>query len=328
MIRICWFLKNLYVSNTPSIAITVGDPCGIGPEVTLKALASHRSSRKYIVISSPEVFHRDFSPLHYQLKEELPGTLDISFHSVGEMQSSLKPGSESGALSLAYIDHALDLYDKGEITALVTGPVSKEHIEGSGVPFTGHTEYLARHTGGSPLMLMYSGELNVIPATTHVAIDRLSGLLTADLLVDVITRGYEAVRKVVGEEITVAVTGRDPHCGDGGAISTFDDSVTSLAVKRAQAEGIPVEGPFAADTLFMPEISGKYQLIITHYHDQGLIPFKMTAFDSGVNITLGIPLVRTSVDHGTAFDMAGKGTASFTSMVRAMEMAEKLAANR
>jgi 4-hydroxythreonine-4-phosphate dehydrogenase len=173
-------------------------------------------------------------------------------------------------------------------------------------------------------MMMFSPRYRVLLATTHVPLASVAGLVTKERLLDVIRVGYDSIRAIDGGDVSLAVTGFDPHCGDDGAIGDFDLRITAPAIAEARASGLPVEGPFSADTLFMAEKWSRYSLVISHYHDQGLIPFKVLAFDSGVNVTLGLSIVRTSVDHGTAYDIAGRGVASYSSMVEAINLAAGL----
>ena len=322
-----------------NIGITAGDPAGIGPEVSLKAINSIRDDavipilfcRKAVLETLyPDIFH---------------GYISIDLNTSGAA-SALEPGkkylydispdiplpvpgrgsAETGRESREYIDRAIKAWRQGAIDAIVTGPVSKGYIEKSGVHFTGHTEYLAEKIGESgPLMMMFSPRYRVLLATTHMPLARVTGAIDEERLLFVMRAGYEGIRSIDGDGVMIAVTGLDPHCGDNGAIGSFDREITRRGIERARAEGLPVEGPFAADTLFIPAVWERYNLVIALYHDQGLIPFKMLAFDHGVNVTLGLSLVRTSVDHGTAYDIAGKNAAGFTSMVEAIMLAKKLA---
>ena len=251
--------------------------------------------------------------VHLDLPEPVPG----------------RGSPETGREALACIDAALGLWSSGAIDAVVTGPVSKSLIDKSGVPFSGHTEYIAAKIGGGdPFMMMFSEKYRVLLASTHVPVSDIMRHIDHERLVKVIREGYDSISMIDGGDVKLAIAGLDPHCGDDGAIGTFDRDVTSHAVMSARGQGIPIEGPFAADTLFVPGTWERYNLVIAHYHDQGLIPFKMLAFDNGVNVTLGLPIVRTSVDHGTAFDIAGKNTARWSSMTEAILLAKRLAEKR
>jgi len=239
-----------------------------------------------------------------------------------------KPGAgtaDTGKEALACIDAAIELWRAGMIDAVVTAPVSKSLIEKTGIHFTGHTEYMAEKIGETtPLMMMFSEKYRVLLASTHVPVSGIPAELGLERLLHVIRTGYDSIRSIDGGTVKLAIAGLDPHCGDDGAIGTFDRDITARAVSLAREKGIPIDGPFAADTLFIPAAWERYNLVIAHYHDQGLIPFKMLAFDEGVNVTLGLSMVRTSVDHGTAFDIAGKNIALWSSMTEAIMLAKRL----
>ncbi len=325
-------------NNTGIIGITMGDPAGVGPEICMKALPLLQKSGKIpLFIGRFDVLQKNipFSGIHTQpvtfssvwdLKKSLPlqEKKQIYICDVHEGEELPEPGHGTvltGAQSLNYIDTAIELWKEGLIDGIVTGPVSKSLIEKSGVPFTGHTEYIAEETGGDPFMMMYSPEYSVILVTTHLPIQKVFDSITLFDIEKTIKTAYTALKRIRKREPKIAVAGLDPHCGDDGAIGTFDRDITKKAVSNKKKDGINVTGPFAADTLFIPDTWKQYDVAVAMYHDQGLIPFKMCAFDTGVNVTLGLPVVRTSVDHGTAFDIAGKGKASHTSLVEAFSLA-------
>ncbi|OHD66694.1 MAG: 4-hydroxythreonine-4-phosphate dehydrogenase PdxA [Spirochaetes bacterium RBG_13_51_14] len=319
------------------IGITAGDPAGVGPEVALKAVNALRDDLIIpVLIGRKSVFQKNYPDIfsgyeamtgttgHAQLQPGKKYICDIPLDLPVPVPGNGSP--ETGREALAAIDAALDLWRSGAIEAMVTGPVSKSCIDKSGVRFTGHTEYIAGKIGEpDPFMMMYSERYRVLLATTHVPVSEITGLISRDRLLKVIRAGHASIRLIDGERVKLAIAGLDPHCGDDGAIGTFDRTVTASAVEEAQKEGIPIEGPFAADTLFMPGSWERYNLVIAQYHDQGLIPFKTLAFDEGVNVTLGLSIVRTSVDHGTAFDIAGTNTARWSSMMNAIRVAYSLA---
>lgn len=317
------------------IAISAGDPAGIGPEVILKSLNKNRFPGVVpIVIGSLQVFSTYYKKLFkgyrvinspQEIDDNQESTYFIDVPIEGPLPELGNGSSLTGKCSLQYIDAALDMWLENEVDALVTAPVSKACIEQSGVPFTGHTEYIARRIGSlHPYMMMFSRKYRVLLVTTHIAIAEVPMHVTLDRMKEVIEVGFNSISHIDRGNVKLAVAGLDPHCGDQGAINTFDDEVTARAVEECRAEGIPVEGPFAADTLFMADKWAQYNLVIAQYHDQGLIPFKVLAFDRGVNVTLGLPLTRTSVDHGTAFDIAGRNIAGENSMTEAIKIAQKL----
>lgn len=338
-------MKEINSSPTPSlkkgkmlkVGITLGDPAGIGPEVALKAVKHlEKGTIAPVLIGRARVLFDLYPSLAAGLPvvedpgavaDHSPCIFDVPFDAPVPV-----PGIGSiltGAESKKYIDTAIDLWRGNIIDAIVTGPVHKGFIEKSGTPFTGHTEYMAGAIHEEkPYMMMYSRDYRVLLATTHIPLREVYRHVDVKRLVEVITIGYESIRSIDGGDVVLAVTGFDPHCGDDGAIGDFDGKITAEAVRECRSRGIPVEGPFSADTLFIPENWKKYNLVIVHYHDQGLIPFKLLAFDSGVNVTLGLSLVRTSVDHGTAFDIAGKDKAQFSSMIEAIKIAEMLVLRR
>ncbi|MGL4370016.1 MAG: 4-hydroxythreonine-4-phosphate dehydrogenase PdxA [Spirochaetota bacterium] len=326
-------------NNPPVIGITLGDPAGVGPEVALRSLTSSFPSRDFVpvLIGRRGIIQRHYPSFDKYLTPASPEQLhnpDLSAIYIDDIESADPvPDPGKGSIltareSLRCIDRSIELWSGGIIDAVVTGPVNKGLIEQSGTPFMGHTEYYAEKTGGTPYMMMFSAEYRVLLVTTHCAIDELPAAVTEDAIYRTIAAGHKALSRIDGKAPRIAVCGRDPHCGDHGAISTFDDDVTSAAVARAKNDGICVQGPVSADTVFLPSKWKSYQLVIAHYHDQGLIPFKICAFDSGVNVTLGLDIVRTSVDHGTAFDIAGKNCAGYESMSEAIRLARRLASMR
>lgn len=323
------------VNRKITIGITIGDPAGIGPEIALKAVNElHVSGAIYIIIGRHEILKKHYPNLikEFEILKEPPSINLLHgkkyFLDITSNLPVPEPGTgdiDTGKESKEYIDQAVTLWKSGIINAVVTGPVNKGFIEKSGTSFSGHTEYIAALINEeAPYMLMYSRHYRVLLVTTHVPVFDLRGLINQETIYNTIVTGHRAISQIDGKKAKIAITGLDPHCGDDGAIGNFDRDITSAAVKRARSEGIDIEGPFAADTLFMPQKWKLYNLIIAHYHDQGLIPFKTLAFDSGVNITLGLSIVRTSPDHGTAYDIAGKGIAAYGSMTEAIKIAEKL----
>jgi len=320
--------------NPLRIAVTLGDPAGVGPEVVLRALANMPSGSDFfpVIIGRAGIIKHHY-PSYFPMlvpfsgEERSPGAGRIFIDDISFDAPVPEPGIgsiDTARESLVYIDRSVELWKQGLVDAVVTGPVNKGLIEKSGVPFMGHTEYYADKIGGNPYMMMFSSEYRVLLVTTHIAVNELWSFVTEDSIYRTIMTGSSALSRIDGRKPSIAVCGYDPHCGDHGAIGTFDDVVTAKAVDKARREGVDVCGPLSADTLFMPSKWRNYSLVIAQYHDQGLIPFKIMAFESGVNVTLGLDLVRTSVDHGTAFDIAGKGTASHESMSEAVRLAVRL----
>ena len=322
--------------NHKIIAVTAGDPAGIGCEVALKAFKelSEISCVLIFIVRKSVLNHlypnnginfiqinsdynpNDLLPKHiYLLDVELP--YDVPVLGCGSINT--------GAESLAYIDKAIELWLQGKINSIVTGPVSKAFINLTNKNFRGHTEYFAEKTDDlTPYMMMFSQKYRVILSTMHISLQEVTSALNEEKILNVIRVADKSLRMIDGTTPKIAVAGLDPHCGDDGAIGNFDASITQSVIAKSCSEGIQVEGPFAADTLFRPESWLNYSVVVAQYHDQGLIPFKMLAFDDGVNVTLGLKLIRTSVDHGTAFNIAGKNIASYGSMVEAIKLAEML----
>ncbi len=326
------------------IAVTIGDPAGIGPEVVLKAineLPGHDIIP--LVVGRAELLQSHYRGLfkNYIIIEKDDFTSFASlavpsnkkyFFNIPSDKPIPSPGKgsvDTGHESRTYIDRAVELWKLGIADAIVTGPVSKTFIEKSGCRFTGHTEYIAALINEkNPYMMMFSDDYRVLLVTTHIPLADISKMINADRIYNTIAVAYREIRSIDGGNVKIAIAGLDPHCGDEGAIGAFDTDITKEVVQKAVRDGINIEGPFAADTLFTPQKWKSYNLVIAQYHDQGLIPFKVLAFDSGVNVTLGLSIVRTSPDHGTAFDIAGQNKANHKSMLEAVKLAYKLARNR
>lgn len=323
------------------IGITTGDPAGIGPEVTLKAV-NELSGYGYIpvVIARREILQKHYSELlkdYSRAEPDSSGSYNFSpgkkylldIPSADPVPEPGKGGTATGKESRIYIDKAVYLWEEETIDAIVTGPVNKAYIEKSGCRFTGHTEYIAGLINEkNPFMLMYSDTWRVLLVTTHIPVAEIIKNTNTDRIYNTIIAGYNAIKSIDKSNIKLAIAGLDPHCGDEGAIGSFDTQVTEAAVSKARRIGIDISGPLSADTLFTPDKWKQYNLAIAHYHDQGLIPFKVLAFDSGVNVTLGLSIIRTSPDHGTAFDIAGQNKANHKSMSEAIKLAIRLTEDR
>jgi 4-hydroxythreonine-4-phosphate dehydrogenase len=233
-----------------------------------------------------------------------------------------------GAAALEYVRHATELCLRGEAGAMVTAPLNKEAVALSGRPFTGHTEYIAELCGASDSrMLLWSERLATVHVTTHMSLRRACESSTLRIQ-RTIELGDEAMRLLGASQPRIAVCGLNPHAGEHGLFGDEDERVILPAIEAARASGIACTGPHAPDTVFLRAIRGAYDLVVAMYHDQGHIPMKLIDFEGTVNISLGIPIIRTSVDHGTAFDIAGKNCADARSMKQAMRVAAKMAAAR
>jgi 4-hydroxythreonine-4-phosphate dehydrogenase len=284
----------------PRIAITAGDPAGIGPEVAARAASDPR------VLSACE-------PVLY-----------------GPPSSeSFSPGRVSAAAGRAAYDvvvRAVEAAMKHEVDAITTAPVNKEAFRLAGLPWAGHTDLLAHLTGAHQVAMMFhSEELCVVLATVHLALADVPAALTRASLEATIDLTARELPRFGPLRPRIAVAGLNPHAGENGLFGCEELTIIAPAVAACRTRGIDVAGPFAADTLFIRARRGDFDVVIACYHDQGLIPVKLVAFGHSVNVTLGLPIVRTSVDHGTAFDIAGKGVADPESMVAAVLLAAKLA---
>ena len=326
------------------IAIALGDAGGIGPEVALKAIASelHADSSRYLLVGGEELI-RD---LNAKLGLKLPLASESSARAIDRMVVR-ESGTErrSGKLPAGCPEHARDaiawlkdgaaLCLRGEADALVTAPVNKESIIRSGeTDFVGQTELLSAlaRTERTAMMLLGHDDrgrwLRVALATIHVPIRQVAASLSQEKVERAIDLAAQACRELGLAGARVAVCGLNPHAGEGGKIGTEEIETIIPAVEAARKRGRDVAGPLAADTLFHYALRGDYDAVVAMYHDQGLAPLKMIAFDTGVNWTLGLPFIRTSPDHGTAYDIAGRGIANPSSMLAAIRLARKLAQAR
>jgi 4-hydroxythreonine-4-phosphate dehydrogenase len=231
-----------------------------------------------------------------------------------------------GEASYRYIAHAVELTMGGETACIVTAPINKEALNAAGHHFDGHTGMLAHLTGSkSSWMLLASERLNVVHVSTHVSLRDAIGRATTERVLETIRMGHKHLRRMGLEEPRIAVAGINPHCGENGLFGNEDDVAITPAVAAAQAEGINVQGPISADTVYHRAYQGGFDLVIAQYHDQGHIPIKLVAFDTAVNVSLGLPIDRCSVDHGTAFDIAGQNKANHDNMLCALDYAAKMA---
>jgi len=284
----------------PRVAITVGDPAGIGPEVAAKASSDPR------VLAACE-------PMLYgppQGSTFAPGVLSAA----------------AGRAAYEIIVRAVADAKHGDVQAMATAPVNKEAFRLAGLPWSGHTDLLAHLTGASPVAMMFHSEpLRVVLATVHVPLADVPRLLTQSVMEKTIALTARELPRFDKIQPRIAVAGLNPHAGEHGLFGREDMDVIAPAIEACRARGIDVSGPFPADTVFVRARKGDFDVVVACYHDQGLIPVKLLAFGQAVNVTLGLPIVRTSVDHGTAFDIAGKGIADPESMIAAVLLAARLA---
>jgi 4-hydroxythreonine-4-phosphate dehydrogenase len=258
-----------------------------------------------------------------------PGTLSVAHEPLAAPSTPGRLDARNSAYVLRLIDRAIDGARAGEFAAMVTAPVQKSIINEAGIPFTGHTEYLAERTQARPVMLLASGELRVALATTHVPLKDVSAALSVEMLYATgMTLAQELTRGFGIREPKIAVCGLNPHAGEGGHLGDEEIRVIGPAIARLQASGVQASGPVPADTAFVPQVLARFDAVLAMYHDQGLPVIKHAGFEQAVNVTLGLPLVRTSPDHGTALDLAGSGKADVRSLLAAVRLASRLAAQR
>ena len=327
--------------NLPIIAITMGDPSGIGPEIIIKSLQSPEVAKICVpvVIGDRTALERALSVCGSSLKiREISAVEDARTVTDGSIPllalSHLAEGDMSyGAPSVAaadavyhYICHAAGLCLAGRVSAMATAPISKEAMHRAGHDYPGHTELLAELCGTDNFVMMLAGDLlRVSLVTIHESLADVPRLVTFDQVLKTIRITAEGVARLAGKvSPKLAVLALNPHCGEGGKFGTQESEIIEPAIRAAREEGIDAVGPLSADTLFHFARQGGYDGVVAMYHDQGLIPLKMLHFDDGVNITLGLPIIRTSVDHGTAYNLAGTGTASERSLLAAIRMAARM----
>ena len=311
------------IPKLPHIAVTAGDPAGIGPEVVVKALADPAVSplAHWTIVADATVLKAVEAATGLVLAN-LPtaSVLDLQQLSAGEVIPG-KLSAACGRAALEYIRVATRLCLEGKAHAMVTAPVNKEAIALTRPDFAGHTEFLAELCQTrDPRMLLVNDRLRVVHVSTHVSLREACALDSPGVL-RTIELGHEALKLLGFDHPRIAVCGLNPHAGENGLFGDEDRKLILPAVKSAQAAGLRCEGPFPADTTFWKAVRGDYDLVVAMYHDQGHVPMKLLDFEHTVNVSLGLPIIRTSVDHGTAFDIAGKYRADATSMKSALRLA-------
>lgn len=328
-------------SNKPIICITMGDPTGIGPEIILKSLSQERiyDLCNPLLLGDVRVISRTAKllkiPLTVNIIEDpargryICGELDMMdlSHLNPEAITYGKPDYHCGRAMGMYIERCFCLAQEKKISAMVTAPINKDAMNKAGLPYKGHTDFLAHLAGTKEVVMMFaSKKMKIALVTIHVPIAKISQELTAEKIFTTIKIFSEGLRKFFGiSDPKLAVAALNPHAGEGGLMGNEELEIIIPAIEKAKNMGIDVHGPFPADTLFYPDKRKDFDAIVCMYHDQGLIPLKMVSFRESVNITLGLPIIRTSVDHGTAYDLAGKGTGDPSSLNAAIEMATHMA---
>ena len=326
----------------PLIGITMGDPCGIGAEVIVKALADPdvRQLGRFLIYGTDGVLFdaarsAGIKPFWFRVDRQRAGRIDsgvvvVDFDDfAGHTWTPIRPGAEGGRASLAFFDEAIQAARNGTIDAIVTGPIHKISWQLASCRFPGHTEKLADALKTTRYnMAFIGGGLRIALVSVHMGLFELQKKLTIGSIFQPIDLLDDALRRWFGIQAPrIAVAGLNPHAGEGGLFGDEETRVIEPAMQMARNAGMHVEGPFPADTIFTPRVRNRYDGIVAMYHDQALIPIKLLAFDTAVNVTLGLPVIRTGVDHGTAFDIAGKGQADPGSMKEALRLACLLASN-
>jgi 4-hydroxythreonine-4-phosphate dehydrogenase len=321
----------------PRIGITMGDPAGIGPEVVLKAVAEEEVRRACIpvIIGDAQLLAHTARTLDLQsgydivrADEPFPEHSEPVIYHLGNITGLIEPGIESGAAGKAaggYIEAAVELCAAGSIDAVATAPINKRALFLGGYSFPGHTEFLAHLTGAEEYAMAFvAGNLRIVLLSTHVPLAEAIRLVERDRIVSRINLTNRELQRWGIEKPRIAVAALNPHGAEGGLFGVEEASEIMPAIDACRRDEINVQGPFSADTVFLRASRGEFDGVIACYHDQAMIPVKCLSFGEAVNVTLGLPFIRTSVDHGTAFDIAGKGLAEHSSMVAAIKLAAEL----
>lgn len=325
----------------PKLGISMGDPAGVGPEIITRALAkiSEQQNAEYIVFGDLEVLAR-----HASAEQEIVEIKDLSnysnkdgskilVHAVSQLSAfePASPNPQTDRAQIDYIEAVFDAITLGHIDAMVTAPINKKAIHRAGSKWPGHTEMLAglcskKGAHLKPVMMLAGPHLRTVPVTTHIAVKDVSAALSQERLHDTLMVVADAMKRFFAVETPrIAVAGLNPHAGEGGLFGFEEAACIAPAIAQASEDlGFEIFGPLPGDSVFREAAAGEYDVVLGMYHDQALIPIKLLDFDHAVNITLGLPIIRTSVDHGTAYDIAGKGIASASSMIAALNTAEQM----
>lgn len=329
-------------TKKPLIGVTIGDGAGVGPEIICKTFVrqTFRRFSDIIVIGNKSVFDKTIRHYNYPintevidkgedvylLKENTLGIIDVDKKAKVPFELG-KPQKELGQIALSSIDKAVEMAQEKKLDAIVTSPVNKEIISLSYKKFTGHTEYIADKLKVQNFnMMMVSNKIKIVLVTTHMALKDVSKNVTKEKIVNTIINTNNILFQLGYRRPKIAVLGLNPHASDGGLFGQEEEKIIMPAIKEAQNNGIHVKGPFPPDSFFYKYLKYPvYDSVLALYHDQGLIPFKIFSFGVGINVTIGLPIIRTSVDHGTAYDIAGSGKAFDKSMFEALKFAVNLA---
>jgi 4-hydroxythreonine-4-phosphate dehydrogenase len=333
--------------NKLPIAVTIGEPSGIGPEVLIKSWFKRRehSIPPFFVIGSPDIIQKHAQqirlPIPLEVIEHPSEAIEIYNRCLPIVDLGLDndfhfavPGQNTAETVIKAIDCAVDFIMRGQARAMATAPIHKAALYSAGFTSPGHTEYLAeqvqKHIGQEfqSVMMLASEELCVVPLTIHEPLHKVPELINHALLVRTIRTIHDSMKKYFGlASPRIVVSGLNPHAGENNSMGTEDSQIIAPAIEAIQKQGIDVKGPLPADTMFHKAVRAQYDVALCMYHDQALIPIKTIDFDAGVNVTLGLPIVRTSPDHGTALNIAGRGTANPTSMINSLKLADRMSKN-
>jgi 4-hydroxythreonine-4-phosphate dehydrogenase len=333
-------------STTTPLALTLGEPAGIGPDITLMSWLRRRqqSLPPFYVVGDPSALARRARRLGVEVavaEVDVARAARTFAHALPVVDTGVRASAEAGqpdptsaSAALASIKQAVADVQAGRAAAVVTNPIAKHVLYGAGFKHPGHTEFLAElaAAGGRvphPVMMLWSEALAVVPVTIHLALRDAISALTTELIVDTCRIAEAGLRTRFGvARPRLALAGLNPHAGEGGSLGVEDQAIVAPAVTALRASGLDVRGPLPADTMFHAAARATYDCAVCMYHDQALIPIKTVAFDDAVNVTLGLPFVRTSPDHGTAFDIAGTGRANPSSLIAALRLAARMTSGR
>jgi len=323
------------------LCLTIGDPSGIGPEITADLILSGamKGTRSVIVGNAKSLLEEpgvDSSLIRKvdieavaslnrgEISESLPFIIDIK---ANEPFEKGKPSAEGGRISARAIEIAVELVKRGVVDAIVTGPISKEALSLAGYPYRGHTGMFSKLFNAPHCqMVMVAGSLRVLLVTRDIPLAEVPDRISRELIERAVMVAHEALKKWWNiDQPRIAISALNPHAGDGGVLGTEEQEIIGPAIDSLKSRGVVVEGPFPADTMFVEWEKKGFDLYVVMYHDQGMIPFKMVGFDTGVNVTVGLPVIRTSVSHGTAYDIVGKGIARSGSLREAFMLARRCA---
>ncbi len=325
----------------PLVAVTMGDPAGIGPEICIKALSLLEVQRicRSVVIGDLKVIKNaakfsKTSPLILNPIKRLDegkylgqylNVLDLDNVNASKLKTG-KISAEAGRAAIKYVEKAIDLALAEKVDAITTAPINKEAVNKAGYSFKGHTELLAKRTGAKHYGMMFlSDSIRVMLVTTHIPLCQVAKELDRKKIVDAIKLTDKTLEKLLKKKPRIAVAGLNPHAGENGILGIEEEKLIKPAVEEAKKLGINVKGPMSPDAVFYLANVGMFDAVVAMYHDQGLIPLKLLSFNRSVNVTVGLPIIRTSVDHGTGFDIAGKGWADPRSLVQAIKVAVMMA---